>query len=219
MSMWVIRCESLCVVCVQTAHQRACRGKWVSSSGGDSGLQERQVPSSHRAAPSCQYHLSLPGQYHWATLLRAGIRWNVTITPTLKGCRNEVCLSPQELHLNEKETRDPNGMNTKGANIKSLLRLAFYHPRSQQRDGCRALFSLPLSHQLAVCPVLLGAYCVKSCEGPAYLQCAPNLQGEKNGGGRVGGSINSSHHLEYKSYMPGFLHMDTEAIFIINSDI
>lgn len=102
--MWVTRCESLCVVraCVHTEHLCAYSGRRVSSNMEDRGLQ------SGMASARITYGSSLfpyPCQYHLATLLRAGMWWNVIITPTLKGCRNKVCLGPWGPHLSDRETR------------------------------------------------------------------------------------------------------------------
>ena len=113
-------------------------------------------------------------------------------------------------------------MNTKGANVKSLHRLAFYKAQCISSSISAETEVGPHFHchfpPTSCVPCTSGDQCVKSCEGagywmtgkgPAHLPSAPNLQGEKKGVGVGGGSINSSHHSEYKSYMPGFLHMAT----------
>lgn len=96
--------ESMCgaCMCVHTEHLCAYRGRRVSSNMEDSGLQ------SGMASTRLTYGSSLfpyPCQYHLATLLRGGMWWNVIITPTLKGCRNKVCLGHWGPHLSERETR------------------------------------------------------------------------------------------------------------------
>lgn len=68
------------------------------------------------------------------------------------------------------------------------------------------------SHQLAVCPVLLGLSLLSHLRMPAArwlvralltLQRAPVLQGEQNA--EAGDTIKSSNRSQYKSNMPGYL--------------
>lgn len=154
------------------AHLHACRAGGIITYGG-------QWPTlGNGTYPARIQHLPLPSpaSIPLSHPVRGGS--SGTVITALKGCRKKSALALK-------------GGITTGANVKSVLTLAFHKAQFtssqvQHRDRYGALVPLPNSHLLAVCPLcpsLSRAQSVMSHEGAncwmtsKSLRHAPTLRG------------------------------------------